>query len=104
MTTYLAPHGKGLAFEGKEGLKFKEITDGASRTILLVEVNPEQAVIWTKPQDLEVDINKPMRGLGNAHDKGFATLFCDGSARFFPKTIELKILRHFFTRNGGEVP
>ena len=45
------------------GLKIKDITDGTSKTIMTVEVDPGHAVVWTKPDDLEVDLENPGLGL-----------------------------------------
>ncbi len=61
-TVFLVPFGKGLAFEGTEGLKLSDFTDGTSKTILAVEVNDDRAVPWTKPDDLEVDLTQTLRG------------------------------------------
>ena len=55
-TTYLVPTADGTAFGGKEGLTIANITDGTSNTIMIVEAAPEKAVIWTKPDDLKVDL------------------------------------------------
>src|SRR5204863_3386120 len=53
-TTFLAPVGKGLAFEGDKPLKINSFTDGTSNTIFIVQANDDRAVPWTKPDDLEV--------------------------------------------------
>ena len=102
-TPYLAPVGKGLAFEGTKGLRIRDFTDGTSKTILLVEANDDHAVEWTKPDDLEVDLDKPIAGLGDAEPNGFVALFADGSVRTIPKSIKATVLKALFTRAGGEV-
>ncbi|MBI5757229.1 MAG: DUF1559 domain-containing protein [Planctomycetales bacterium] len=101
-TVYLAPVGKGLAFEGSEGTRIGDFTDGTSNTILVVEAHADKAVIWTKPDDLAFDSEKPLDGLKEARQGGFQVLLCDGSVRFINLTINLDILRALFTRNGGE--
>jgi hypothetical protein len=50
-TTFVVPTGEGLLFGGKEGLQFRDIMDGTSKTILAVVVVPERAVPWTTPDD-----------------------------------------------------
>jgi hypothetical protein len=102
-TPYLAPVGKGLAFEGTKGLPIRDFTDGTSNTILLVEANDDHAVEWTKPDDLEVDLAKPFAGLGDAEPNGFVALFADGSVRMISKSIKATVLKALFTRAGGEV-
>ena len=101
-TVYLAPVGKGLAFEGTKGLGIREFTDGTSNTLLVVEAHADKAVIWTKPDDLAFDPEKPLDGLKDARAGGFQVLFCDGSVRFISQNLDLVLLRSLFTRNGGE--
>jgi len=101
-TNYLVPFGQGLAFEGTEGVKLGEITDGLSNTLLAVEVNDERAVEWTKPDDLEVDLSKPMAGLGGVRPVSFLAAFCDGSVHVLSDFIDQATLQALFTRAGGE--
>lgn len=61
MTTYLAAAGPGMALDEptRAGqfavVPLGEINDGTGRTILVVEVGHDQAVPWTKPDDIAVD-------------------------------------------------
>ncbi|HEV2970987.1 MAG TPA: hypothetical protein VGY55_13525 [Pirellulales bacterium] len=45
-TTFLAPVGKGLAFEGDKPTKIADFTDGTSNTILPVLANDDRAEIF----------------------------------------------------------
>jgi prepilin-type processing-associated H-X9-DG protein len=101
-TTYLVPVAEGTLFGKKEGAKFEKVRDGLSNTIMVVETDAEHAVIWTKPDDLEVDFEAPLRGLGSDHGDGFQVGFCDGSVRFMSKDIDAKVLAALFTIAGGE--
>jgi hypothetical protein len=102
MTTYLAPLGKNTIFSGNTGVPISNISDGTASTIMLVDADSEHAVIWTKPDDLEIDLEKPLKGLADQHENGFWSTLCDGSGRFIPKSIELKTLKALFTRNVGD--
>ena len=110
-TRLLAPRGVGTIFEkfGKDGefsqlgLKVRDITDGTSNTIMVVEAHADSAAIWTKPDDLEIDFKNSLKGLKGARVGGFHALLCDGSVRFISESIDIKILNALFTRNGGEV-
>lgn len=110
-TTFLVPVGKGLAFDGSEGLIVNtgagpgedagavaaRARDRIRMTILAVEANDDRAVTWTKPDDLEVDLQKPREGLGDTKAGVFEALFGDGHVDFFPKTIKPKKLRSLLT-------
>jgi hypothetical protein len=101
-TVYLAPRGEGTMFEGFEGPRLQEITDGTSNTIMAVEASPERAVVWTAPGDFEYDAQQPLAGLGGIHANGFLTLFADGSVHFISQSVDLKVLKALFTATGGE--
>ena len=102
-TTYVVPVGEGLVFGRKEGTQFREIADGTSRTIMFVEVVPERAVIWTKPDDWQVNMDNPLLGVKRTDRNGFTAAWCDGSIRFIPNDVDAKKLRAMLTRAGGEV-
>jgi hypothetical protein len=102
LTTYLAPLGEKTVFCGKAGVQMKDITDGTSNTIMLVEVDPDRAVIWTKPDDLEIDFDNPLDGLGNSHEGTFGALICDGAVRRIAKAIDADTFRLLLMRNDGK--
>jgi hypothetical protein len=103
-TTYQVPIGKETAFPNNEGISFREIKDGTSNTVLIVEVEPAKAVEWTKPADWNVDLTRPREGLKRS-DRDYVTLgFADGHVLIIdPRKIEDPRLRALFTRAGGEV-
>ena len=102
LASYLVPVGKQTVFHSPEGTTIKDITDGTSQTIMIVEVNDKNAVIWTRPDDLTIDPKEPAKGLGGLHKNGFCAAFCDGSAHFLPNSISPKTLNALFTRAGEE--
>ena len=101
---YLAVRGKGTLFEGDKPRKIGEIQDGASRTIAVVEVDPERAVEWTKPEDWESDPDRPLAGLGRAHANGFGAAFCDGHVQFLSRNMDAAVFKMLLTIAGGETP
>jgi hypothetical protein len=102
-TTYLGPVGNAMMFTGEpKGVPIAEITDGTANTVFIVEVDDNHAATWTRPEDWKVDLTHPEIGLRcseNLYHFGFA----DGSVRFLHQKTDPKILKAFFTRNGGEV-
>ncbi|MEZ6116582.1 MAG: DUF1559 domain-containing protein [Pirellulaceae bacterium] len=103
MTNFLVPVGEGTIFDGTEGRRIREITDGTSKTILIVEANAEQATIWTKPQDLEFSPKMPMAGLGSFRPGGFIAGRADGSVGFFSRDLNLDMLKALFTCDAGDM-
>jgi hypothetical protein len=102
MTHYRVFHGPGAAFEGKEGAKFPaSFTDGTSNTILIVEA--QDAVPWTKPDELPFDPKKEVSPLGIKNNPYFLAALADGSVQTIQKTIGKETLKAAITRNGGEV-
>jgi hypothetical protein len=101
-TVYLLPTGKGTMFEGNKSLKFEEITDGLSNTIMIVEAAEDSAVEWTKPGDLEIKPDTPKAGLEGARPGGFQAVLADGAVRLLSDSIDDNMLNALFTPRGGE--
>ena len=79
-------------------------TDGLSNTLFAGE--SRSSVPWTKPEDLPLDLNVPLSGLGSYHgyrNNGFNALFADGSVRFLKTSISPDVLVAILTRNGNEM-
>lgn len=102
-TTYVVPTGEGTVFHGDKGKAMKEITDGTSCTILAVEVVPERAVIWTKPDDWAVDWKNPLDGVRRSDGRPFAAVWCDGSVRIQGADTDPGWWKKVLTPAGGEV-
>jgi RNA polymerase sigma factor (sigma-70 family) len=101
-TYYQGFVGKGAAFDGTKGLQVpKDIPDGTSNTILLVEA--KKAVPWTKPEDIPFDAGKLLPKVGGLDKDGFLAALCDGSSRFVPLTVQDDDLRTWIIRNSGKV-
>jgi hypothetical protein len=79
-----------------------QITDGTSNTILVVEAQSSAAVVWTKPDDLAVDMQVPVKGLTGQPVQGFLAAFCDGSVRFIANSVEPETLRRLLQMNDGQ--
>ncbi len=88
---YVGLVGKGTLFEADKARQIADIRDGASNTLMFVEVDPDRAVVWTKPEDIDFNPQRPLEGLGKAHPGGFVAALCDGSARFISQTIDRQV-------------
>jgi beta-lactamase regulating signal transducer with metallopeptidase domain len=103
-TVYLAPRGDFTVFpDGPMGVSYRQITDGTSNTIAVVEVNDELAVPWTKPDDWKVDPAAPSRGLGGHFPGVFLAECCDRAAHAIPADTKPEVLNALFTRRGLEI-
>ncbi len=101
-TTYLVPVGNQTIFGPKEGVAIQDITDGTSNTILIVDADADQAVIWTKPDDLNVDAGDAKKILFGTRTRPISCAFADGSAQVLGPQVDSAQLRAMLTRNGGE--
>lgn len=95
--------GNDLVFEkdDKDGTKIQEILDGTSNSVCLVDAKRE--IPWTKPEDVEFDLNADQLPDLGLTPEGFSTGFCDGSVRFISNNIDLTVWKQLLTRAGGEV-
>jgi prepilin-type processing-associated H-X9-DG protein len=105
-TNYMVITGPGTVFEGAEATSFRQILDGTSNTLLVVEVR-DTGVSWAAPIDLDAaDIEPPfaggLRSPGSRHAGGINAALCDGSVRFLSQSISRDTLRAMITKAGGE--
>ena len=101
-TTVLAINGPGAVFNPSEKLHMRDVTDGTSQTVLVINAGPDKAVPWTKPQDLTYQPNAILKSLGDVNDP-FMVMFADGAIYPVSKTVDEKMLLRMFQRNDGQV-
>ena len=84
-------------------MRIKDLAD-PSETVMFVEADEDRSVIWTRPDDLEFDMDHPRRGLGGFRSDGILVGLCDGPVRTLKPAISEKTLRALFTVDKrGEV-
>jgi len=101
-SSYFALTSNGTVFSIEEGTRMRDIRDGTSNTILLVEAKRE--IPWTKPEDIPYDPNKKIPQLGGFEENIFLTAFCDGSVRTIVQSVNEKTLRALITIADGQNP
>ncbi len=102
-TTLQAPFGENTIFDGGKGTSFRQITDGSSNTIAIIEVTAANAVPWTAPQDYAFDPESPLVGIRFETDDRWLAGFADGSVHSLRRTLSPISVLHLFQRNDGQV-
>lgn len=89
-------------------LRMEQIGDGLTKTILVVEAAPVDAISWAQPMDLSFPAMSGQVGSGRDtdpgghHDEGAAVVTADGRGHFLPKTFPARTFRSLVTPNGSE--
>jgi hypothetical protein len=102
LTNWLAVSGAGTMFEIADESGFP--IDGFSSTLMFVEADLDQAVEWTKPQDLLFDPANPTQGLSGLNGDGFYGAFADGNVEFFNREVnDASLVAVALREDGGFV-
>jgi prepilin-type processing-associated H-X9-DG protein len=107
-TSYVMIVGPGTISDGPTATKLADIRDGATRTIMVVEVT-NSGIQWMEPRDLKAEeisfgINDGTpNGIRTQHPEGANVLFCDGSVRTLPQSTDPTRIKAMTTVSGGEV-
>lgn len=101
-TNYVVPLSAGTAFPGRRGVTVRKIEDGVANTVILLEVDDESAVPWTKPDDYRVDFAKPAGGTGDLRTGHFFAVWGDGVVGQIPVDKVAKHWKAMMSIDGGE--
>ena len=114
-TSYVAIVGPNTVWPEEKSVNMKQITDGTSQTLLVVEVH-DSGIHWMEPRDLHVlqmpmAIN-PIRGQGissihgSGNDRGRGqraqVVLCDGAVKVLDNDLPPETLRALLTIAGEE--
>ena len=102
-TVFQAITGDGRMFPADRQAGFRDILDGLSNTLMVVETSQAAAVAWTKPVDVEIDPANPLANMGDSHQGGFHVLMGDGSVKFITYSVNVDLFRGLLTAAGQEV-
>jgi hypothetical protein len=100
-TTYLGIAGPGGILE-KPGGRIRDVTDGLSNTILVLDAPDSKAVVWTQPVDFMYSPSNPTSGLAGHHGDSFNALLGDGATRLISLSLPTQTILGLFTMSGGE--
>ena len=119
-TNYVVVTDDNSVFPGDRSIALREITDGATHTLLAIEVR-QHAVHWMQPDDCsqaeivsrlqatnhgeQTNHGEPGAGAWpfvSAAPGGWHWLMADGTVRFQPNSLSPEAVRALITRNGNE--
>ena len=101
MTTYQVIDDPASAFPGSTPLKFRDIKDGMSNTVFIVESDETDAVHWAEPNDQSLLVY--LSALKSSHTGGRNAVMLDGFVRFFSNSMDQNMSNGIVTCDGGEV-
>ena len=100
MTVYQAIVDPSSAFPGATPVRFRDIVDGTSHTILVTETSMADAVPWMSPQDSDV---QKFTAVGQTqHTGGSNCVMCDGAVKLLSSSLDPTVRQSLVTRAGGE--
>jgi prepilin-type processing-associated H-X9-DG protein len=103
-TSYVAITGPKTVFDGNKTCRTVDITDGASNTILAVEVEGSD-ISWAEPRDMteEEFLDQFATGaITGPHPGGINVVMCDGSVRFLPSSTPPETVRLLVEKADGQ--
>lgn len=106
-TDYVAVVGPETIWQPDHGTTFREIEDGSSHTIAVIEASGA-GINWMEPRDLPFaalakGVNpKPGPGISSMHSGAVLAVFADGHTQSIDERIPLEKLKALFTKAGGE--
>jgi prepilin-type N-terminal cleavage/methylation domain-containing protein len=102
-TTYLAIRTDNSVWQTSGEVTLKDITDGTSNTLFVVEVPEEYAVPWMEPRDGNIaTVFAFLNADKLVHTGGVHVLIADGAVRFLSANMQADTLRALLTKDGGE--
>src|SRR5207302_1531561 len=100
-SAYYVVVGAATAFPPKGFTRLADITDGPSRTLMVVESRSKEP--WTKPVDVSYSEAATVPLFGGFTRDGFLCVTCDGAVHFVSHRVSADNLRAFLTRNKSDV-
>ena len=96
-TSYCAAIGPGHVFDGTKSTRLHEIADGASTTIMVMEVPDSRQISWLSPFDAPIATAR-----SNHPRMGSHALFADGSVQFLGSETTPELIAAMQSIAGGE--
>ncbi|MFO0979989.1 MAG: DUF1559 domain-containing protein [Planctomycetaceae bacterium] len=94
--------GDNMPFGQEEARRIRDVTDGTSNTLMVVEAGADKASEWTKPEELKFNGDDPKATFGKVGSL-LPVLLMDGSTQLLSMDLDADVLKALATHAGGEV-
>ena len=101
-TVFLAPAGRNTVLGTGSVVRFKDVEDGSSVTLSVVEVDKKSAVRWTAPNDYRYDNARPAAKLAFSKDGIGLGVTCDGRVHDLKKDWDAEMYLRLFQRDDAQ--
>lgn len=102
-TTFRVPTGERTLFDSGRGVQLRQIIDGTSNTVVLMQVAAEHATPWTKPDGVEIHFDNPFKGAFTDEMQWLNVATMDGAVMSLPKTMGAKTFANLLKRDDRTV-
>lgn len=103
-TTYQALVGAEYAFQPGKQNTIRDIQDGTSNTVLVIDASPSIAVHWMEPSDPGVHFFLNFGEESETpHPTGLHVLFADGTPKYITANVPRETRKALSTIDGGEI-
>ncbi len=95
--------GETMLFRPGPVSKLADCYDGASQTFMIVHAGVDRAELWTKPDNLAFNPDKPLAAVGDLRSRGLQAAMVNGKVWTFPPDLTAEEFTGLATPHGGEV-
>lgn len=101
-TSYSQPRTMLSITPGRRATRLRDVTDGLSNTVMLVETAPEKATPWTKPDGLPLLSDNPTKAFGPIGPEGILAAFGDGAVKILRPDISPDVWSNLLNFADGQ--
>ena len=98
-TCYVAVVDPAGVFVGDQAIRVRDVLDGLSNTVLVVETTAEHAVPWMNPEDIDRATFLEASGEATHHLGGANVAFADGAVQFLASSMDPEVREELVTRD-----